>query len=329
MPRGKKTKLLHIIKLFFEKSDENNMLTIDDIIDYLAENEIGAERKSLYDDIKELNDFGIKIKKKKIGTECYYYLSERFLETAEIKLLVDSIQSSKFISENKSRTLIQKLESFAGVGERKKLSRQVYVQGRVKTMNESVYKSIDTIHSAIADGNQLSFQYLQWNIKKELEPKYNGKTYVVSPWALSCDEQNYYLIAYDPGHGEIRHYRVDKMKNVKETNDKREGKELYERNNVAEYVKGNIGMMGGEDTAVTAKISSGLIGVFIDRFGKDIRVFRTGEDTCEVTFHVRLSPMFYGWMAGLGKNAVIAGPKAAVEGAKQFAKENFDKYKKL
>ena len=327
MPRGKKTKLLYIIRLFSERSDENNMLTIDDIIEYLDENGIGAERKSLYDDLKELNDFGIKIKKKKVGKECYYYLAERFLETAEIKLLVDSIQSSKFISENKSRTLIQKLESFAGVSERKKLSRQVYVQGRVKTMNESVYQSIDTIHSAIADGNQLSFQYLQWNMNKELEPKYDGKTYVVSPWALSCDEQNYYLIAYDPGHGEIRHYRVDKMKNVKETSDKREGKTQYKETNVAEYVKGNIGMMGGEDTPVTVSIPSYMIGVFIDRFGKEIRVFKTGEDTCEVTFHVRLSSMFYGWVAGLGKETVIISPAAAVEGAKRFAKENFDKYK--
>ncbi len=327
MPRGNKQKLLYIAKLFFERSDEANGLTIEDIIAYLEEQGIGAERKSLYDDIAELNSFGIKIKKKKENRECYYYLTERYFEPAEVKLLVDSIQSSKFISESQSRKLIQKLQMFVGACERKKLSRQVYVQDRVKTMNESVYKSVDAIHAAISDGVQVSFLYLQWNDKKELVPRRDGKIYTVSPWALTCDEQNYYLIAYDSEHGEIRHYRVDKMKNVRITDKKREGKEIYRENNVADYVKGTFGMMGGRDSAVQVRIPAEKVGIFLDRFGKEVRIFKSGNGVCEISFHVRLSPHFFGWMAGLGSDVVITGPKEALAGAKKFARDLANNYR--
>ena len=216
-PRSnQKLKLLYLAKILLNNTDANHDITLDEILNKLHAYDVTAARKSLYDDIAQLNDFGIKIQKTQYGRTVHYKVIGRAFELAELKLLVDSVSAAKFITEEKSNELIKKLESLTSRQEAATLQRQVYVAGRVKTMNSDIMKNVDAIHNAIANNSSLSFQYCRWNTKKELEVKHDGARYHVSPWGLLWNDGNYYLIGYDHDTQvkEIRHYRVDKMKNI-------------------------------------------------------------------------------------------------------------------
>ena len=203
---NQKLKLLYLIRIFQEKTDDDHGITMQEIINSLAAYGVTAERKSLYDDFETLGVYGIDINKTQHDRNVYYSIGSREFEVPELKLLVDAVQSSKFITQKKSEELIGKLEKLTSVYEAVKLRRQVYVHGRIKTMNESIYYAVDAIHEAIAGNNQVRFQYFQWNVKKEQELKHNGAYYKVSPWGLSWDDENYYLIGYDSAAGKIKHY---------------------------------------------------------------------------------------------------------------------------
>lgn len=192
------------LKLLSENTDEEHPASTADIIAYLEANDIHSERKSIYDDIEKLRDFGYDILQVHSRRGGGYYMGGRDFELAELKLLVDAVQSSRFITSRKSRSLIKKLELLAGKHDAGKLQRQVYVAGRVKTENESIYYSIDNIHRAIQENRQIAFQYLDWNLKKELVPRPNGEK-KVSPWALIWQDENYYLAAYDSASGVMKH----------------------------------------------------------------------------------------------------------------------------
>ena len=213
MPKGtnQKYKLIYIIKYLLENTDENHKVTMPQILAYLEANEITAERKSIYDDIDAIQELGIDVQKEKVGRNFYYYVVDRDFEMAELKLLVDAIQSSKFITEKKSQELIKKLGTLVSVHEAKQLKRQVYVAGRAKAINENIFYNVDAIHKAIEENKKVRFQYFQWNTKKEMELRKNGDWYEVSPWALMWEDENYYLVAFDRVAGKIKHYRVDKM----------------------------------------------------------------------------------------------------------------------
>ena len=223
---NQKMKLLYILKILTEKTDESHCLPAQEIIALLASYGITAERKSIYDDIECLNHFGydiVNVKSRKGGG---YYLASREFELPELKLLVDAVQASRFITQKKSRELISKIEKLAGPYEGKQLQRQVFVAGRVKTENESIYYNVDRIHKAIQDNAPVMFLYLAWNVKKELVPRHEGKKYRISPWALTWQDENYYLIAYDDEVGRIKHFRVDKMSNITQlSNEIRKGVE--------------------------------------------------------------------------------------------------------
>lgn len=227
-PRSnQKLKLLYLAKILLNNTDANHDITLDEILNKLHAYDVTAARKSLYDDIAQLNDFGIKTQKTQYGRTVHYKVIGREFELAELKLLVDSVAAAKFITEEKSNELIKKLESLTSRQEAATLQRQVYVAGRVKTMNSDIMKNVDAIHNAIANNSSLSFQYCRWNTKKELEVKHNGARYHVSPWGLLWNDGNYYLIGYDHDTQvkDIRHYRVDKMKNILIENKVREGRE--------------------------------------------------------------------------------------------------------
>lgn len=227
-PRSnQKLKLLYLAKILLNNTDANHDITLDEILNKLHAYDVTAARKSLYDDIAQLNDFGIKTQKTQYGRTVHYKVIGREFELAELKLLVDSVAAAKFITEEKSNELIKKLESLTSRQEAATLQRQVYVAGRVKTMNSDIMKNVDAIHNAIANNSSLSFQYCRWNTKKELEVKHDGARYHVSPWGLLWNDGNYYLIGYDHDTQvkEIRHYRVDKMKNILIENKVREGRE--------------------------------------------------------------------------------------------------------
>lgn len=312
-----KQKLLYILKYFMENTDENHGVTVQDIIAYLDSFSISAERKSIYDDIKTLIDFGVDICSTKTKT-VQYYVASRDFELYELKLLVDAVQSSKFITHKKSNELIQKLESLTSSTEAKKLQRQVVVSNRVKTLNEKVKYNIDSVHEAINEGNKISFYYFQWEISGDNSQKIvkkrrnNGEPYTVSPWALSWDDENYYLIAYDSKAQMIKHYRVDKMESVQILKkEKRDGKSAFSKIDMATYSKQVFTMFGGELTDVKIRFDNSLCGVVVDRFSKNVFVSLNDDGTFDLSTKVMLSPTFYGWLFSFSDKAKLISPKVA------------------
>ncbi|MDE5866582.1 MAG: WYL domain-containing protein, partial [Lachnospiraceae bacterium] len=281
MPKSsnQKLKLLYIIKILSEQTDEEHCISTQQLIEELAKYDIKAERKSIYDDINQLIDFGYDIILIKSRVNGGYYMAGREFELAELKLLVEVVQSSKFITLKKSKELIAKIEKLASKPEAKQLQRQVYVANRIKTANESIYYIVDDIHRAIQNNEQISFQYLEWNLEKKLMPRREGKLYRVSPWALTCKDENYYLIAHDNEEDKIKHFRVDKMGSIKAlSNVKREGSALFERFDIADYANKTFSMYGGKEESVTLQLENHLIGVVMDRFGQDVSIReRDGE----------------------------------------------------
>ncbi|MCH5338864.1 MAG: WYL domain-containing protein [Acetatifactor sp.] len=309
---GQKLKLLYIIKLLTENTDENHPASTADIIAYLDANGIHSERKSIYDDIARLVEFGYDIIQVHSRLGGGYYMAGRDFELAELKLLVDAVQSSRFITTRKSRSLIKKLEQLAGKHDAGKLQRQVYVAGRIKTENESIYYSIDSIHRAIQENKQISFQYLDWNLKKELSPRDQIQRRV-SPWALIWREENYYLAAFDSQDQIMKHYRVDKMGQVKVLKESREGMEQFDKTDPALYSNQTFGMYGGREETVTLQFPNRLIGVVLDRFGRDVDIRPMTDRIFRMRARVAVSGQFFGWLAGIGREAVIIGPVSVRE----------------
>lgn len=302
---NQKLKLFYIMQMLSEHTDEEHVLGTQEIIARLAEYDIKAERKSIYDDMLRLTDFGFDILQKK-GKNGGYYLASRDFELAELKLLVDAVQASRFMTAKKSRELIKKLEKLASKHQAVQLQRQVFVVGRVKTENEKIYYNVDTIYKAIEENVKIAFTYLEWSLSKELTPRREGEKYMVSPWALIWEDENYYLAAYDSSAGGIRHYRVDKMGDVALLSEKREGKEQYEKINPAEYTKQTFGMFGGETMQLTLQFPDKLIGVVMDRFGKETDIKKLEKDVFSARVKAVVSNQFFAWIAGLGGVKIIA-----------------------
>ena len=301
-----------------EKTDDEHMITMPQIQAALEEYGITADRKSLYDDIEVLNVLGIEVIGEKVGRNFYYHVGKKQFELAELKLLVDAIQSSKFITEKKSDELIKKLTGLASSYEAAQLKRQVVVQGRVKNMNESIYYCVDDVHRAIAENKKISFEYMKWNEEKKLVRR-KDRTYIASPWALTWYDENYYLIAYDEDADKIKHFRVDKMKGIEVLAEKRTGKDRFKAFDLAKYAKMNFGMFGGESVKVRIAFSNDMVGVFIDRFGKDISIFPSKQKGwSETSVEVAMSDHFLAWIFALGSKVKLVGPKDVVS---QFKKE--------
>lgn len=318
MPKGKnqKLKLYYLSRIMLEKTDEDHELTMPQIRAALEEYGVTADRKSLYDDLRALEVLGIEVIGEQRGREYYYHVSSKQFEIAELKLLTDAIQSSKFITEKKSRELIKKLMTLVSSYEAMQLQRQVVVQGRIKTMNESIYYIVDEIHRAIAGNRQIRFGYMRWNTQKTLEAR-RDKPYLVSPWALTWDDENYYLIAHDEEAGSIKHFRVDKMRNIEIMKEKRAGRDLFMEFDLAKYARMNFGMFGGHAEKVKIAFKDEFAGVFIDRFGKDIPMHPSAEKGwSETNVDVAVSEQFFGWIFGLGAAVKLLAPEDVVESYK-------------
>lgn len=319
MPKspGQKLKLLYIVKILEENTDESHTMSTAELIERLEAYGIHSERKSIYDDIEKLCDFGYDIIQVQSRLGGGYYMASREFELPELKLLVDAVQSSRFITTRKSRELIGKLELKAGKHDAGKLQRQVYVAGRIKTENESIYYNIDNIHRAIQENRQISFTYLDWNLKKELVPREEGVR-KVSPWVLIWRDENYYLAAYDSKDGIIKHYRVDKMGQVAVTEEAREGVKQFEKSDVASYANRTFGMFGGEEETVSLVFPNRFIGVVLDRFGKDADIRPLEDGKFRIRTRVMVSGQFFGWLAGIGREAKIAAPESVKERYRQW-----------
>ena len=319
MPKSvnQKQKLLFLLDYLRQNTDETHTVTTPQIIDHLAANGIRAERKSIYNDIQTLCDYGYDIIRTE-GAHAGYRIADRTFELPEVKLLVDLVQSSKFITTKKSRQLIGKLEQLVSKNDAKKLQRQVVVADRNKTSNEKIYYSVDVIHSAIAENRQIRFHYFDWNVRKEMQLRKDGRFYQVSPWLLTWDDENYYLIAYDDRSRDIRHYRVDKMLKIELTAESREGKEQFGNFDVAAYSRKTFGMFAGEDETVTLICEDALTGVMIDRFGKEVAMRRYDETRIRVRVSVAVSRQFFGWLAGLGAAVRIESPESVVREYREY-----------
>ncbi len=328
MPKGtnQKFKLYRLAQIMQEKTDDEHFITMPEIMESLAEYDITADRKSIYADLRDLSVLGVEVEGEPIGNRYHYHVIDRPFELPELKLLVDAIQSSKFITEKKTNALIKKLEKLVSKYDAQKLQRQVYVSGRIKTMNESIYYTVDAIHNAISENKKIKFQYYQWNVKKEMELRHNGAWYHISPWGLSWDDENYYLVAYDSDAGKIKHYRVDKMLHIKLSEENREGKEFFKKLDMADYAKKSFGMFGGKEQTVKLLVKNSLVGVIIDRFGKNVMLMPADEEHFTVNVDVHVSRQFLGWVFSLGEDIQLVGPDEVVEQMKMEARRLMKQY---
>lgn len=324
MSRGtnQKFKFTYLMKIMLEKTDDEHSLTMPQIMEELEKYDVTAERKSIYTDFQDMTEkFGVEIIKEQIGRETYYHVGARGFELAEVKLLIDAIQSSKFITQTKSRELITKIKSFVSEHQAKQLQRQVYINDRVKTMNESVYYNVDDIHTAINQNKKIRFKYFKWDINTKLVPRHNGDWFIVSPWALTWDDENYYMVAFDDLDSKIKHYRVDKMMHISIEEEKRSGRDVFRNFDMAEYSKATFGMYQGQKAKVKIQFANYMCGVFIDRFGKDISFRPIDDEHSELHVDVNVSPQFFGWIFSLGKDVKVTGPSEVVERMKVLARE--------
>ncbi len=322
-----KLKLLFLMDKFLKDTDEEHGITVKEMEEYLEKNGISAERKSLYNDVMCLQDYGMDIEKEKVGRDTYYKLLSRDFEIPELKLLVDAVQSSMFITSAKTQELIKKIEGLASKYEAVELQRQVHVHNRVKNPNEKIYIFVDDIHKAIHGEKNVEFVYGELNTKKKLVPRHDGKLYKVSPWALTWDNERYYLVGYDHDAGHDKNFRVDKIikLDVVEQNDN------YMKRpsgfDIATYNSRVFGMFGGKHETVKLKAHNNMAGVMIDQFGDKINLIPVkGEDAFTVNADVVISQQFIGWLVGLGVNVEVLSPESLRSKMKESLTDILSKY---
>ncbi|WP_028241861.1 helix-turn-helix transcriptional regulator [Pseudobutyrivibrio ruminis] len=315
---GQKLKILNEYQILMTESDENHQINAIEMTRRLQERGIPAERKTVYKDMSTLIDAGIDVVKGEKG----YYIGSRVFELAELKLLVDAVGASKFISQKKTKELVDKITGLASIDEAAQLSRQVVVPEKASSGNEKIFYTIDVIYQCLDNDRKMSFKYQEWTVTKEMQPRHGGKTYVVSPAFLLRNDENYYLVAFDDDSRQIRHYRVDKMISAAMTSEERSGAEERASLNPQEYVKQHISMFAGEERVVTIRFEKRLIGVVLDKFGKEIDVRPDGVDYIKARISVAISPQFYGWLTGVG--ATICFPEAEEEKFKEYLRKILD-----
>lgn len=265
---------------------------------------ITCERKTIYKDLEELSDFGFDIIRDRKGA----FLAARQFELPELKLLVDAVQSSRFITEKKSEELISKLSNLLCKYDAAALKRQVIVKNRVKSMNESIYYNVDTVFEAMNKNSMISFRYGVWNADKRLECKREGKIYNISPWYMQWENEKYYMIGYDKQENKIKHFRIDKLMQIQILSEKRQGKEEFDKLDMAAYGKRHFSMFQGETASVTLLFDKEMAGVVLDRFGQDVWMHQEDGKYFRVVADVVVSNQFFGWLLGLGTKVHVLEP---------------------
>ncbi|MCD8145926.1 MAG: WYL domain-containing transcriptional regulator [Clostridiales bacterium] len=322
---SQKGKLLMLLQIFAQETDEQHPLSVPALLERLADAGIQAERKSVYEDIHTLQRYGYDIV---LHRGRGYYLGERDFQLAELKLLVDAVQASKFITPQKSQALIDKLARQTSRYQARTLQRQVYVAGKAKSANERVYYTIDAIYEAIGQNKQVSFRYFDLNQRREKVYRKGGAVYIVSPYALVRDNDNYYLVAYDKTSGRLRHYRVDKMDRIAVRKEARLGREVYEAEDPARYTDIHFGMFQGEEKEVVLRCQDWTAHVLIDRFGDNLEMYPDDGPTFRAVVRVVVSPQFFGWLFGLNGGAVVLAPEPVRFQMEQMLTAQLEQYQK-
>lgn len=318
-----KLRILHLMTVFLKETDEEHTLTVNQLIEKLALCGIEAERRTVYDDIETLRLYGMDIIMRKSKTYDYF-VGERDFELPELKLLVDAVQCSKFITYKKSEELIKKITALAGDFQAKALKRDVYMLDRVKSMNEAIYYNVDNIHTAINENKKLKFKYAEYKIDKVLHLKREGEEYAVSPYMLTWFEDNYYMVAYHERYGGLTHFRVDKM--IQSRVGTEERIPLNAGLKPSDYIKRTFGMVAGDEKNVQVRFDDALIGVVIDRFGKDIVIVDEHDGHFRAVLKVAVSNSFLAWLFQFGGKAAVLEPEEVAVKMKALLEETAERY---
>jgi len=321
-----KQKLLIMEQLFNKRTDENHPLTGNQLIEILANHDIKAERKTIYDDIATLCDSGLNLEVTKQGHSNAYFLADRLFLDEELFLLADAVASSKFLTIKKSNELIQKLQTLTSDHKAKQLRRSIYVDNRTKTFNEHIYYTINTVHEGVWNDRNITFNYFEYSPEKKKQLKHGGELYKVSPFQLIWENENYYLACYCFKHKKICRYRIDRMTNVTVVDEKRK-KLSAEEEAELKNLRSVYSMYGGEEETVQIQFDNSLINVVIDRFGEKIICHQNSENSFYINVDVQISPTFWGWLFQFGTKAKILAPTQVVAMAEEKIKEIAEMYK--
>lgn len=308
-------KLLLLQRFLEENTDAEHPATMEQILSWLEANAEVSNRKTVYEDLAWLRDQGLDIQSVRMGRGMGYYIGSRAFALSELKLLVDAVQSSKFITESKSMSLIGRIEKLGSVHQARQLRHQVWVRGRIKTMNESIFANVDRISAAIESNKQITFRYFTWNVRRERVFRRDGARYEASPWALLLDNENYYLLAWEGGT--MKHFRVDKMLDIRVAEKPREGRDAFDALNMAAYTDSHFGMFSGEIDRVKLCFQNSLAGVAIDQFGPDAMLIPYDEDHFTVTIRTAVNVQFFAWLLGLGDGVCILEPQSAIDAMRE------------
>jgi len=320
-----KLKPFYIMKILMEQTDEQHPMTVNEIIEELTKFEISAERKSIYADIDLLIEFGLDIICLK-GRANQYFIGARDFELPELKLLVDAVQSSRFITYKKSEQLISKLERLASVYEAKQLHRHVVVSDQIKTLNENIYYNVDEINKAIQEDKQVRFKYFDYNLDIEVEYRKNGEWYYASPYALMWDDDNYYMVAYYEKYQNISNFRVDRMENIETLEKERLMIDEDVNFNIADYSRKMFRMFSGETEKVKLEFDNSLVNVVIDRFGKEVGIKKL-DDTFIIDVDIVVTNTFFSWLFMFGEMVKIIEPEALRHDFKNRITKVIEQYK--
>jgi predicted DNA-binding transcriptional regulator YafY len=301
-----KLKLLYLLQILTNETDEEHPMKTEDVLRRLSDMGISAERKSIYRDINCLIEAGFDVAKSPHGG---YFLGVRDFELSEVKLLIDAVQASRFITYKKSCELIGKLKGLVSPFQAESIDRQLHMLGVQKTTNERIYYNIDAVYTAIAKDKQITFRYIDYVLGGEKHYRSGGDIYSVSPYALIWDDEHYYLAAYYEKRGKTVNFRVDKIDSVEVTELPRLMRNEYKHFDPVEHAKIQFSMFGGEEQWVTVSIEDSLIGVFVDRFGSDMSLSADGEERSIVRFKAAISPTFMSWLFQFGARVTVLLPE--------------------
>ena len=324
MPKSdnQKLKILYIYDYLMKNSHENHPVRATELIEMLEKHRIACDRKTIYSDIAALQDYGVDIVALP-GRNGGYYVASRIFELPELKLLIDAVQSSRYLTEKKSRELIEKLCAQCNEQDARFVRRNVLVSGRVKSMNESIYYNVDAIQEAISQNQQITFRYFDWDIK--CQRKYREKAYLASPYGLYQDNENCYLLGYSERHG-VTIYRVDRMANITILDEKRIPCPELQDAKLQEHANRMFQMFAGQTTDVKLRFHNSLLNVAIDRFGKETMFIPDGDAYFVFTVKVVVSPMFLSWVIGFGNKAKVLHPASVAEECIQLCRETISQY---
>lgn len=314
-----KARMVILAQMFYERTDQEHPMTGQEILDYLKEHDVPANEKTLRGDIKLLQDLGVDIVKI-VSRPNLFYWGERQFELPELKLLVDAVSSSRFITKKKSNALGKKLAQLTSENQRSELRRHIQATNRVKSENESIYYSVNTINDAIARRKKIQFQYTEYGPDLKEILKGDDETYELSPYALLWNEDNYYVVGWSNKHDNVSVFRVDRMCRTELLDEK--ATKRPDDFNLDDYSMPIFDMFEGYDRVpVKLEVKNELAKYIVDRFGSKLKTRQVSEDKFAVTVEVSLSPPFYGWVFQFGGNMRILSPKKAADKMKQMAEK--------